>query len=328
MTDDVRETDFVSERLVEALKAVADPTRLHLLLLCRRCDLAVSELTWIMGQSQPRISRHLKLLCEANLLDRYSEGNWVIYRLSLSTELYRLGALVEALTDTEAEPTRGYLDRLETVRAQRRAKVQAFFSANADNWAAISRLQSSERDVETAMHAVLGPGPIGQMLDLGTGTGRMLSILGSRADHALGVDENAEMLSIARQNIDHPDLRHVQVRQADIHKLPLARESVDLVTAHQVLHYLDAPDQVVREAARVLRPGGRMVIADLLPHQMESLKADQAHRRLGFGDDEIHGWFEAAGLQMGQSVKLTGARLPVGVWAAAKPVAHEGETIA
>lgn len=306
-------------KMIEALKAAGDPTRLRLLLLCRRCELSVSELTWIIGQSQPRVSRHLKVLCDAGFLNRYAEGAWVMYRLALSGDAAPLGRLIDDLLDLEEEETSEILERLEEVRDRRRAAAQAYFSRNAENWSEMTRLQVSEREVETALHAILGWGRLGDVLDLGTGTGRLLAILAGRADTAIGVDINSEMLGVARQAIDRPDFEHVQVRQADIRRLPHGRNSFDLVTAHQVLHYLDDPDVVVREAARVLRPGGRLVIADLLPHDMEQLKTEQAHRRLGFSDDEIESWFATAGLETGESVKLSGRPLPVGVWSAVKP---------
>jgi ubiquinone/menaquinone biosynthesis C-methylase UbiE/DNA-binding transcriptional ArsR family regulator len=309
--------------VVELLKAAGETTRLHLLALCRRCDLAVSELTWILGQSQPQVSRHLKQMCEAGMLERYTEGNWVFYRHALGGGIGHLGEVIDSLIDTTVEPTAGYLARLDEVRLQRRDKVQAYFSKNAAGWSELSRLQVSERDVETAFHAVLGTGGLGDVLDLGTGTGRLLAVLGGRCDMAIGVDANSEMLAVARQTLDRPDFRHIQVRQADIRALPFPANSFDVITAHQVLHYLDDPDRVVREASRVLRPGGRIVIADLLPHAMEELKTEQAHRRLGFDTAEVESWFTSAGLVSGQSVSLTGRPLPVGVWSAEKPVPEE-----
>jgi ArsR family transcriptional regulator len=246
-----------SAELIEALKAAGDPTRLRLLMLCRRCELSVSELTWIIGQSQPRVSRHLKVLCDAGLLNRYAEGTWVMYRLALQGGVAPLGRLIDELLDIEEGETSEILERLEEVRNRRRAVAQSYFSRNAEHWSEMTRLQVSEREVETALHAILGWGRLGDMLDLGTGTGRLLAILAGRAETAIGVDINSEMLGVARQAIDRPDFEHVQVRQADIRRLPYGKGSFDLITAHQVLHYLDDPDVVVREAARVLRPGGR-----------------------------------------------------------------------
>lgn len=309
--------------IVGILKSAGEVTRLHLLMLCRRCDLTVSDLAWITGQSQPGISRSLKQLCDVGLLERYTEGNWVMYRQAMGGVGDHIGAVIDRLIDEAEEPTASYLARLDEVRAQRREKVQAFFSRNAVQWSELSRLQVSERDVETAFHAILGAGELGHLLDLGTGTGRILAVLGGRCERAVGVDMNAEMLAVARQNIDRPDFRHIQVRQADIRSLPFPAGAFDLITAHQVLHYLDDPARVVREAARVLKPGGRLVIADLLPHQMEQLATEQAHRRLGFDSAEVHGWFASAGLDAGQSVSLTGRPLPVGIWSAEKPVPVE-----
>jgi ubiquinone/menaquinone biosynthesis C-methylase UbiE len=290
------------ENLVAMLRAAGDPTRLRLLLLLRQAELTVSELIEIVGQSQPRVSRHLKLLGEASLLERFKEGSWVFYRAADSGKGAELGAALAALADPGLLETDRV--RLAHVRKTRAEAAAAFFRANAAEWERIRALHAPEKDVEAAILKVLAGHRIDTLLDAGTGTGRMLELLSPHVKRAIGVDVSPEMLAIARDRLLRENLSHAQVRLADTYRLPFAADSFDAVLFHQVLHYLDDPGSAVAEAARVMRPGGRLVIADFAPHALEFLRDDYAHRRLGFSDREVQGWFAAAGLTPGASTTI------------------------
>ncbi len=313
------------DRLVAMLRAAGDPTRLRLLLLLREAELTVSELIEIVGQSQPRVSRHLKLLGEAGLLERFKEGSWVFYRAAGRGMGARLSASV-------AELSGGYpgdMMRLQQVRAQRAARAAAYFKANAAEWARIRSLHAPEKDVEAAILSRLG-GPITQLLDIGTGTGRMLELLAPQAERAIGIDVSPEMLAIARDRLQSQTLTQAQVRLGDLYRLPFAdagtsdnEAGFDAVLLHQVLHYLDDPGAAVAEAARVMRPQARLLIADFAPHGLEFLRDEYAHRRLGFTDAEVAGWLEAAGLSLAATdiIASQGAasdKLTVKLWLATR----------
>jgi len=282
------------------LRAAGDPTRLRLLLLLRQAELTVSELIEIVGQSQPRVSRHLKLLGEAGLLERFKEGSWVFYRAADRGKGAELGTALAALAD----PNLGQADtaRLAHVRQTRAAAAAAYFKANAPEWERIRALHAPEKDVESAIVRRMTARPIQNLLDAGTGTGRMLELLAAHARRAVGVDVSPEMLSIARDRLLRENLKNAQVRLADTYRLPFGGEAdmFDAILFHQVLHYLDDPGAAVTEAARVMAPGGRLLIADFAPHALEFLRDDYAHRRLGFSDREVEGWFVHAGLKAGE----------------------------
>jgi ubiquinone/menaquinone biosynthesis C-methylase UbiE len=309
------------DRLVAMLRAAGDPTRLRLLLLLRQAELTVSELIEIVGQSQPRVSRHLKLLGEAGLLERFKEGSWVFYRAADRGKGAELGA---ALTNL-ADPSLGQADmaRLAHVRQARAAAAAAYFKANAPEWERIRALHAPEKDVEAAIVKHLTMRPIQNLLDAGTGTGRMLELLAPHARRAVGVDVSPEMLAIARDRLLRENFKNTQVRLADTYRLPFAgdTDAFDAVLFHQVLHYLDDPGAAVVEAARVMAPGGRLLIADFAPHTLEFLRDDYAHRRLGFSDREVEGWFATAGLKPGDSETIAPAsavaeKLTVKLWSA------------
>ena len=307
--------------LLAALRAVAEPTRLRLVVLCARGELTVSELTQILGQSQPRVSRHLKLLCEAGLLDRFREGNWVFYRLSRSSPASALARhLVEACG--VADPTIALdLQRLSAIKQQRADLASAYFRENAAQWHRIRSLYVDEGEVEAALVEIVAAADPRDLLDIGTGTGRMLEILAPRVEHALGIDQSREMLSIARVNLERAGLANGRVRRDDMYQLALPDASFDAVVVHQVLHYADRPAAAIAEAARVLRPHGILVLVDFAPHALEFLRDEHAHRRLGFADGEIAEWCRAAGLDPSPPRQLPGDPLTVVIWTARRPAA-------
>ena len=290
------------EQLVGMLRAAGDGTRLRLLLLLLEVELTVSELTEILGQSQPRVSRHLKLLCEAGLLQRFKEGAWVFYRAAERGGAAKLAATLASLADGKKDAT--LLDdrrRLAAVRSQRAEQAAAYFKANAPQWEEIRSLHVPEQDVENAVVSLLGRERLETVLDAGTGTGRMLELLAPHIGRGIGLDQSPEMLAIARERLAKADAAHCQVRRGDVYRLPFAdgdeKTGFDAVIFHQVLHYLDDPQAALREAIRVARPGGRILIADFAPHELEFLRAEHAHRRLGFANSEVQGWFTAASLK-------------------------------
>jgi ArsR family transcriptional regulator len=285
-----------SDQLVEVLRAAAEPTRLRILVLLQRGDLTVKDLTEILGQSQPRISRHLKLLTEASLVDRFPEGAWVYYRLSETVPAVTLSTVVRSLVDPRDARLGRDRERLDQVKRAHADRAAAYFARNAHAWDEIRSMQVADAAVEAAILEAVGPNPFDAFLDLGTGTGRLIELLDGRWARALGVDLSHDMLAVARAHLDRAGISNVQVRQGDIYALNLPRDSFDVVTIHQVLHYLDDPAKAIREAARVLRPGGRLIVVDLAPHGHEFLREDHAHRRLGFAHQEVERWLEQAGL--------------------------------
>jgi len=309
------------EHLLATLRAVAEPTRLRLVILCARGELTVTELTQILGQSQPRVSRHLKLLCEAGLLDRFREGSWVFYRLSQSGPASALARQLVAACD-DNDPTIGLdLQRLATIKQQRADLASAYFRENADQWDRIRSLYVDEREVEAALVEIIAVADARDLLDIGTGTGRMLEILAPRVEHALGIDQSREMLSIARVNLARAGLENGSVRLGDMYQLALPDSSFDAVVIHQVLHYADRPAAAIAEAARVLRPNGVLLLVDFAPHELEFLREEHAHRRLGFSDAEVAEWCRAAGLDPTPSRHLAGEPLTVVIWAAHRDAA-------
>ena len=315
------------DRLVTMLRAAGDPTRLRLLLLLREAELTVSELIEIVGQSQPRVSRHLKLLGEAGLLERFKEGSWVFYRAADRGKGAELGAALAALAGPDL--IRADRARLAHVREARARTAAAYFKANAAEWERIRALHAPDKDVEAAILRLLTARPIEDLLDAGTGTGRMLELLAPHARHAIGIDVSPDMLAIARDRLMRAGLPGAQVRLADIYRLPFAG-GFDAVLFHQVLHYLDDPGAAVAEAARVLRPGGRLLLADFAPHELEFLRSDFAHRRLGFSDREVAAWLQAAGLvpTAGETIapaEPCDGKLTVRVWLATAPLEKTSE---
>ncbi len=307
------------DTLLVGLRAAGEHTRLRILALCARGDLSVSELVQILGQSQPRVSRHLKLMVEAGLLERMPEGAQVYFRLADNSDASRLAqALVGLIPEQDAGLNRD-LSRLQQVRDARAQKAQTYFQTVAEDWDSIRSLYVPQAEVEAKLIEILGDERIDELLDIGTGTGRILEILGPHVRRGVGVDLSSGMLTVARSNIENSGLANIHVRQGDMYRLPLADSSVDLAVVHMVLHYSDDPLEVIREAARVLRPGGRLLIIDFAAHTLEKLRNEHSHHRLGFSDSEIHKCFRAANLKPQQAVEyLVGDPLTVCFWQAHK----------
>lgn len=311
---------------VVALKAIAEPTRLRLLMLLASSGaLNVKDLTRVLGQSQPRISRHLKLLTEAGLVERAPEGSWVYFRLAETGEG---GELVRLILSAVAAGDPVFVrdqQRADTLREEREAAAQAYFQAHAAQWDTIRALHVAEADVEAAVSASLGDGPFGLFLDLGTGTGRMLELFADRYQRGIGIDLSPAMLAYARANLSRAGLARAQVRHGDIYDLALADRSANAVLMHQVLHFLSDPARAVREAARVLAPGGRLLIVDFAPHELEFLREEFAHERLGFSAPQVTQWLADCGLEPKGQRDLVpgdgedGRKLTVSLWLAARP---------
>jgi ubiquinone/menaquinone biosynthesis C-methylase UbiE len=284
------------DALNTALKAAGEETRLRVLALLDEAELTVSDLTDILRQSQPRISRHLKLLVEAGLVERFREGTWAFFRLAEhggGADVAR--ALIDRLDPGDQTVKRDH-ERLASVRQARATAAQAYFRAHAAQWDRIRKLHVADEAVEDAIRAALSDKPFRSLLDLGTGTGRMLEMFGPDIERGLGLDLSLDMLLLARDRLERAGLRNCSVRQGDIYDLPLANDSFDVVILHQVLHFLDDGARAIREAARVLRPGGRLLVVDFAPHEQEFLREQFAHRRLGFAPDTVMQWITASGL--------------------------------
>ncbi len=307
------------DQAVEALRAAGEPTRLRILALLRREELAVLEICRVLDQSQPRVSRHLKLLAEAGLVERFPDGAWVFYRLGLEGQARELVGELLARVDMDDPVLARDAGRLESVRAERAAEAGAYFARNAAAWDEIRSLYVSETDVEAAIRAAAGPGPYRRLVDLGTGSGRMLSLLGPHAQAAIGLDLSQQMLNIARSRVSEVGLEACELRHGDIFATRLPAQTADLVVVHQVLHYLGDPAAAVREAARLVADGGRLLIVDFAPHKHEFLREQHQHRRLGFADADIERWLKDAGLGRVKAAALPpadAAGLTVKIWTA------------
>jgi ubiquinone/menaquinone biosynthesis C-methylase UbiE/DNA-binding transcriptional ArsR family regulator len=317
---------------VGVLKAVAEPTRLRLLALLARGELNVKDLTRILNQSQPRISRHLKLLAEAGLVERSPEGSWVYFRLAETGPSREVAGLILKFIDLTDPVIVRDRNRAQSVQEERQAAAQSYFRAHAAEWDRIRALHVAEAEVEAAVSEVLGPDPFDLLVDLGTGTGRMLELFAARYRRGLGLDLNPAMLAYARAKLEGAGLVHAQVRQGNLYDLPLADRSADAVVMHQVLHFLSDPQRAVREAVRVLAPDGRLLIVDFAPHELEFLRDDFAHERLGFASPMIAQWCAESGAEVVETRELApgpasqNGRLTVSLWVARRQPAAKANT--
>ncbi len=311
-------------KLLAALRAAGESTRLRILSVLSSSELTVSELMHILDQSQPRVSRHLKLLCDAGLLQRYQEGSWVFHRINDADNMATITRGILNLMD-QTDPVLS-LDqyRLQEIRQKNADQAAEYFRKNATDWDSIRKLAVPDTDVEKKLIDCLGSTQPGLFLDLGTGTGRILEIFSPHIEKGIGIDLSREMLLVARSNLDSTGTANCTVRQGDISQLSIEDESVDAVAIHQVLHYLENPRKVIEEAARVLKPGGQLIIVDFLPHDLEFLRADHAHRRLGFSDHTISQWATGNHLCVHRTEKLAPPdneeeeSLSIGLWSLRK----------
>lgn len=305
---------FSMDELLIALRAIAEPTRLRIFALCAEGELTVSDLTRILGQSQPRVSRHLKLLTEAGVLDRTPEGSWVFYRLTRDEN-----GIVSKLLDllpTNDETLALDHNRLADVKADRSRAAAEYFGQNATAWNSLRSLHVDEAEVEAVISRLIPNSGVSRLLDVGTGTARLLELFADRVKSAIGVDMSPEMVSVARANLSQAGITNCSVRQADLFQLPFGAGTFDVVTIHQVLHFVDTPKLALAEAVRVLQPNGCLLLVDFAPHELESVRKEHRHLRLGFSEQEVRAWFNAVGLEETETVHLSGDPLTVTVWLA------------
>jgi ubiquinone/menaquinone biosynthesis C-methylase UbiE/DNA-binding transcriptional ArsR family regulator len=309
--------------LSDRFQALADPTRLRILALLRLMELSVGELAQILGQSQPRVSRHLKILGDAGVLERRKEGSWVFLTLADAERAAPLFALIDEWADAATDRLfASDAARTESIRAERAEAANRYFAGHAEVWDQIRSLHVAESEVERAIDAALGRRSLGRLVDVGTGTGRMIELFGPRAAQAIGIDRSSEMLRLARVKLESAGI-HSSLRQGDMYSLPLADQCADHVIIHQVLHYAHSPAEAIAEAARVLALGGTLLVVDFAAHDREELRATDAHIRLGFQDEVMAGWFAAAGLEVDHVQHLEGGELTVTLWRGLKAAAKQ-----
>jgi ubiquinone/menaquinone biosynthesis C-methylase UbiE len=314
------------DTLVEMMRAIAEPTRLRILVLLSYGEMATGEISAVLNQSQPRVSRHLKLLTEAGLIERRPEGAWVFFKLVPSGPANRIASAILAETVRSDFVILRDFERLGQVQAQREHQAQAYFESAAAEWETLRRLHQPDAEVEEALSAAVAGQSFDFHVDLGSGTGRMLEVFAKYANRSEGIDSSRKMLALARAKVDTNSGQSLSVRHGDILALPYPDQSVDLVTIHQVLHYMREPNLAIAEAARVLATNGILLIADFAPHSFEELREKHAHRRLGLSDQEVTNWCKAFGLRIVQvdHIAPTSSEKGLGVtiWKAVKTSAQ------
>ena len=308
---------------IEILRAAGEVTRLRILVLLAQGELTAGELSSVLGQSQPRVSRHLKLLAEANLIERRHEGSWVFVRLSSQEPARSIVKTILSSIDKEDFTQKRDIIRLKEIRAAREAQAKAYFETISGEWESLRKLHQPEQAVEDAMLELVKGQKFDLHLDLGSGFGTLLEAFAKQTKRGEGVDSSRGMLGVARSRLDDRKDSHISVRQGDILDLPYENAIADIVTIHQVLHYLDAPQLAINEAARVLKGGGTLLIADFAPHNHEELRDKFGHHRLGFAVDEVKAWIELSGLIFGVTKNIGAANRPnslsVNIYSAQKP---------
>ncbi len=282
--------------LVMQLRAAGEITRARILSLLTHGELSVGELAQVLSQSQPRLSRHLKFLTGAGLVERLPEGAWVFYRLPADGQSRRLVDSLNAVLDASDPDLRRDLERLRDVKGERATAAGAYFSRVADDWDRLRAMHFSDDEIEKAVLTAAGAGPFEVVVDFGTGTGRMLALFSDKARRVEGIDLSHQMLTVARSKLEEANISNASVRHGDATSSPYPDNSANLVIIHQVLHFLDDPGRALNEAARVLKPGGRLVVVEFAPHTQEHLRSEHAHRHLGVSEQDMASWANKAGL--------------------------------
>lgn len=309
--------------MLTTFRALADETRLRILLLLQQMELAVGELALVLEQSQPRVSRHIRILVDAGLAERRKEGSWVFLRLKLKASgnsheshedvLRRLLAQGDFLSADLAAQCDADIARLVAIRQQRADQAAQYFAAHAKEWDAIRSMHQPDDKVEAALLSMLDD-DLGDLLDVGTGTGRMVELLADRAAHATAFDKSPEMLRLARAKLEHFGPDQIDLIQGDFYALPSEDDRFDCVIMHQALHYADDPQAVLSEIGRVLAPQGTVAIIDFAAHDLEELRTRDAHVRLGFDDMQVRDLMAAAGITLSEGRTLEGAPLTIKIW--------------
>ncbi len=303
-------------------RALADPTRLRILRLLGAMELAVGELAQVLGQSQPRVSRHVGILVDAGLAERRREGSWVFLRTPggadsaspIPAAVTRLLAIAEREDAAFAAQCDDDRRKLSSIRSAREETAQSYFARHAEEWDDLRRLHSPDRLVEEALDGALGDAPLGQLLDIGTGTGRMAELFAPKAERIVALDKSLELLRIARAKLQHLPTERVELVQGDFADLPFGAHQFDTVLLHQVLHFAQDPALALAEAARVTRPGGRIAVIDFATHGREELRERHAHTRLGFSDRQLKALLREAGYSARAPIALEGGELVVKIW--------------
>lgn len=307
----------------DIFKALGDPTRLRIARLLGAMELAVGELAQVLGQSQPRVSRHVGILCDAGLAERRREGSWVFLRQSDSggavvEAIQQLLALAESQEPEFAALCEGDRRKLAAIRQAREAAAETYFARHAGEWDELRALHSADAEVERRLAEALADAPLGHLLDIGTGTGRMAELFAAHAERVVALDKNLEMLRVARAKLQHLPTSQIELVQGDFAALPFADGSFDTVVLHQVLHFAPDPLPALAEAARVLRAGGRIAIVDFASHDHEELRTRHQHARLGFADRQMAELLGAAGFAPATPLALEGGELVVKIWTATR----------
>lgn len=309
------------ESFAAALKTLGHVDRLRILALLSRGELTITELVQILGLSQPRVTQYIKSLEAVEIVERLREGSWVFSRLKRGNP--SLSKLVETTLQTLPENEavlRSDRRRLNEVRDARSRIADEFFARVAKDSGQLGNEYLPQERIEEALLDISGNGPFDFMIDMGTGTGRMLELFADRIKRGAGIDSNPEMLKVARHKLAPDEFAHISVQQGDLHTTPFREKTADLVTLHQVLHYLDEPREAIFEASRLLAPGGQLLIIDFEAHTQDHFRENYAHRRLGFSDQDMLEWARGAKLKIKSEIKLSNKINPaIKIWKAIKP---------